>query len=240
MPITSETGHNKNVANFSTAFQILEEMGALYNPANANLKLDKLAPIKKSLADVIEVLDQKKPLYKNAVAEREVEIAKLNKLITRSLNLAKSLEIPEQSKEHLSSLAKKIRGSQTAKPRNPENAEKATISTSQQSFDSRLANLNTYIGQLSSLTAYAPNEAELQTDTFKKFHFKVASLNSIVNTAGNELLTARKNRDQILYLDQYNAMQQIKDSKAYLRSLGDLAAPYYKALVKLQFRTILK
>ena len=46
MASTSETGHNKNVANYSSAIQILEEMGGLYNPSNANLKLSALDPIK--------------------------------------------------------------------------------------------------------------------------------------------------------------------------------------------------
>ncbi len=35
MASTSETGHSKNVASFSSAYQILQEMGTLYNPSNA-------------------------------------------------------------------------------------------------------------------------------------------------------------------------------------------------------------
>ncbi len=46
MASTSETGHNKNVANFSSAYQILEEMGAIYNPSNTNLLLANLQPKK--------------------------------------------------------------------------------------------------------------------------------------------------------------------------------------------------
>ena len=49
MASTSETGHNKNVANFSTAYQILEEMGTLYNPSNAKIQLVNLYPIRTSL-----------------------------------------------------------------------------------------------------------------------------------------------------------------------------------------------
>lgn len=45
MASTSETGHNKNVANFNSAYQILQEMGALYNPSNPELKLAILDPI---------------------------------------------------------------------------------------------------------------------------------------------------------------------------------------------------
>jgi hypothetical protein len=37
MASNSETGHNINVANFSTAYQILDEMGTLYNPSNTKI-----------------------------------------------------------------------------------------------------------------------------------------------------------------------------------------------------------
>ena len=67
MASSSETGHNKNVANFSTGYQILEEMGALYNPSNAKIQLVNLDPIRTSLQTVITELNNKKPIYKNAV-----------------------------------------------------------------------------------------------------------------------------------------------------------------------------
>ena len=53
MASNSETGHNKNVANFSSAYQILEEMGTLYNPSNAKIQLVNLDPIRTSLQNVI-------------------------------------------------------------------------------------------------------------------------------------------------------------------------------------------
>ncbi len=107
MASTTETGHNKNVANFSRAYQIFEEMGDLYNPTNSNLQLANLAPIKESLAGTITVLNDKKPIYKNAVADREVEIAPLGKLTTRALNFAKSTNISLTDKDNLTSQAEK-------------------------------------------------------------------------------------------------------------------------------------
>ena len=100
MASSSETGHNKNVANFSTAYQILEEMGILYNPSNAEITLLNLAPKKIALTAVIRELNDKKPVYKNAVAKREVEIEPLGKLATRALNFAKSLKISTTDKKN--------------------------------------------------------------------------------------------------------------------------------------------
>ena len=60
MASTTETGHNKNVANFSTAYQVLQEMGTLYNPSNAKIQLANLDPIRTSLQSTITELNIKK------------------------------------------------------------------------------------------------------------------------------------------------------------------------------------
>ena len=115
MASTSETGHNKNVANFGSAYQILEEMGAIYNPSNSNLLLANLQPKKVSLNATITVLNDKKPIYKNAVADREVAIAPLGKIMSSALNYSKSINISDADKENLASQVKKIRGDKKPK-----------------------------------------------------------------------------------------------------------------------------
>jgi len=123
MASTTETGHNKNVANFSTAYQVLQEMGTLYNPSNAKIQLANLDPIRTSLQSTITELNIKKPIYKNAVSAREFAISPLGKLMTKSLNYAKSLDISATDKENINAQAKKIRGDQKPKSVNPETTE---------------------------------------------------------------------------------------------------------------------
>ena len=55
------------MANFSTAYQILEDVGLLYNTSNAKIQLVNLDPIRSTLQNVITELNNKKPIYKNAV-----------------------------------------------------------------------------------------------------------------------------------------------------------------------------
>jgi hypothetical protein len=236
MASTTETGHNKNVANFSTAYQILQEMGTLYNPSNAKIQLVNLDPIRTSLQTTILDLNNKKPIYKNAVSAREFAISPLGKLMTKSLNYAKSLDISATDKENINAQAKKIRGDQKPKSVNPETTETDGISTSQMSYDSRIANLQAYTNQLASHSQYAPNETEIQIASFQTLHTTLVTLSQAVNSAGNALITARKNRNNILYSNDTNVIQLIKDIKAYLKSLGDAGKPYYNAIVKLQFK----
>ena len=238
MSSTSEVGHNKNVANFSTAYQILQEMGPLYNPSNPNILLPNLAPRKVDLAATIKVMVEQSPIYKNAVADREVEIAPMSKLTTRSLNFSNSTAISEKDKENLQSQAKKIRGDKSVKKINPETSESDAISTSQMSYDSRIANFNTFISQQASHPEYIPNENDLKITTLKAYHERLLVLNELVNQSGFALITARNNRNNILYNSDLNIMQLVKDIKFYLKSLGAAGLPYYKALVKLRFRDI--
>lgn len=115
MGSTSEVGHNKNVANFNAMALILEEMGTLYNPANANITLTKFEPIKASLALTMDSLNQKKPIYTNAVAERELRIDNMIKRSSRVLNAFKSLSVSEKDKRNAAALVKKIRGDNKTK-----------------------------------------------------------------------------------------------------------------------------
>lgn len=238
MASTSELGHNKNVANLAAGILILEEMGTLYNPTNANIFLSNLNPIKTELNGTIAVLNEKKPIYKNVVAHREIIIAPLSKKTTKSLNYFKSLSVSATDKENVANQVKKIRGDKSPKKVNPETTESNAISTSQMSYDSRIANLDTYINQLASHPEYVPNEPEIQIPSLQAYYQELVTASSLVNTAGNALITARTNRNNVLYYNQNNVIKLMQEVKAYLKSLGDAGLPYYKAFVKLKFSNI--
>ncbi|OWP85329.1 hypothetical protein BWK59_00295 [Flavobacterium davisii] len=233
---TSETGHAKNIANFGAAIQILQEMGALYNPSNPQLGIANLLEIKQEVEATILGLNTKIPAYKNAVAAREIAMEPVSKLTTRINNFVKSIAISQPDKENIQTLVKKIRGDVKAKKVNPETAETKTISTLQQSFDSRIANLSVLIEQLNIHPEFAPNEEELKAQNLKTLQQQLDALSKNVNTTANALITARMDRNKILYTNPDNALKTIKEVKAYVKSLGEAAQPYYKALVKLQFR----
>ncbi|WP_428224406.1 hypothetical protein [Flavobacterium sp.] len=233
---TSETGHAKNIANFGAAIQILQEMNTLYNPSNPQLAIANLLEIKQSLDATIEALNLKIPAYKNAVSAREMAMEPVSKLTTRINNFVKSIAISQPDKENIQAVVKKIRGDVKAKKVNPETTESNTISTLQQSYDSRIANLSVLIEQLNAHPEFAPNEDELKTQNLKGLQQQLDTLSKNVNTTTNALITARMDRNKVLYTNPENALKIIKDVKAYVKSLGDAAQPYYKALVKLKFR----
>jgi hypothetical protein len=241
MASKSEVGHNKNVANYSAAYTILEEMGDLYNPTNTTITLEGLLPLKATLATQINQLDATMATYRAEVADKENTINQMDKKATKINNHFKSLDVPENEKENIASQVKKIRGDGKKKtPKNPEQEDDNTISTSHQSFDSKVANFNTLIAQLEKFTEYAPNEDEITIVTLKSYTEQLAIINESVHAAGDALITARAARNNTLYFSNPHILGLMKNIKPYVRSLGQPAEPYYKALVRLKFVNIKK
>lgn len=236
MASTSEVGHAKNVANLGTGIQILQEMGTIYNPSNTNIQLANLISFKASIDNSITQLNSKIPSYKNAVANRENAIALLGKRTTKVLNYSKSLNISTTDKENISKQVKKVRGDVKSKTINPETSETTGFSTSQMSYDYRIANLILLITLVDSHSEYQPNENDINVANLQTFQQELSNLSSLVNSAGNELITARSNRNNIMYLTDNSILKLMNETKAYLRSLGQEAQPYYKAFVRLKFR----
>lgn len=235
--MASEVGHNKNVANFKSLYQILEEMGPMYNPSNPSIALTALEPIKTVLDDVIETFNTKNPLYKNAVAQRETNMAPLSKLTTKIVNSFRASGAPASDIENAESMARVIRGMKTAKKIDPETQSTEGISTSRMSYDSRTANFDAMISFLETHALYAPNETDLQILALKQFNLLQKQQNTNINYATNELLTARTARNGALYNETTGAVNLAPTIKNYLKSLGDSAKPYYKSAVRLKFTT---
>lgn len=233
--MASEVGHNKNVANFKSLFQILEEMGTLYNPSNPAITLANLEPIKQALDDAIATFNQKNPLYKNAVAQRETHMASLSKLTTRIVSSFRASGASPSDIQNAESLARLIRGVSRKSKAKPETASPETISTSRMSYDSRTANFDAMINYLETHPYYTPNEDALSIASLKAINLQQKQENAMVNQTANELLTARSLRNTTLYNSSTGAVQYAPIIKNYLKSLGDAGKPYYKSAVRLKF-----
>ena len=232
--MASEVGHNKNVANFKSLFQILDEMGPLYNPANPSITLAELEPIKTVLDNVIEEFNAKNPLYKNAVALRQTNTKPLSKLTTRIINAFRASEASQANIENLESMARVIRGMRSKKI-NPEKESSEGISTSRMSFDNRTANFDALISFLEANPNYQPNEIDIQIPALKQFNLMQKEQNANVNQTANQLLTAREARNKALYNDINGVVILVPKIKNYLKSLGESGKPYYKQIIRLKF-----
>jgi hypothetical protein len=234
---TSEVGHTKNITNFASLIKILEEMGPRYNPTIPEIKINELKIFSESLNTKVQQLVDKMAPFRSAVAKRENAFAPLGKKMTRVQNSFKSLLIPVQNKENIIALTKKIRGDKPIKKAEKlENESTETISTAQLSYDSKTSNLQAMIALLRNYPMYNPNEEEIKVEKLQALYEELKQLNSEAIIATNVLITARKERNDLLYNNPVNTIELVTSIKNYIKSIEG-ANDYLKAVVKLKFKS---
>ncbi len=243
MSSTSETGHAKNVANYEKLIASITSFGTAYNPSKASLKLPALNTQLTAAKTAIAAVNSAEPAYKNAVSARDVVFSPLSKQITRINNSLKASDISTQVAESALTLVRKLQG-RRANPKMTEDEKKVAaeagtvvseISSSQMSFDSRLDNLDKLIKLLTSVTAYAPNEADLKLTALTAQYNDLKTKNSAVITSETPLVNARIARNDVLYKVNTGVIDTSVSIKTYIKSVFGATSPQYKAISGLKF-----
>lgn len=243
MASTSETGHAKNVANFEKLVAETSAFGTAFNPSKAALKQAELNAQLATARAAIAAVNSAEPAYKNAVSARDAAFAPLGKLITRINNALKASDTTTQEDESALTLVRKLQGRRaTAKKTEDEKKAAAAegkeiveISSSQMSFDSRLDNFDRLIKLLSSIPAYAPNEADLRVEALTALYNDLKAKNTAVINAETPLSTARIARNEILYKQNTGIVDISVDVKNYVKSVFGATSPQYKLISNLKF-----
>ena len=243
MASTSETGHAKNVANFEKLIAETSAFGENFNPSKATLKLTALNTQLATAKAAIAAVNSAEPAFKNAVSARDAAFAPLGKLITRVNNALKASDTTVQEDESALTLVRKLQGRRaTAKKTEDEKKAAAAegkeiveISSSQMSFDSRLDNFDKLIKLLSSIPAYAPNEADLKVEALTALYNDLKAKNMAVINAETPLSTARIARNEVLYKQNTGIVDITVDVKNYVKSVFGATSPQYKLISNLKF-----
>ena len=103
------------------------------------------------------------------------------------------------------------------------------------SYDSRLDNFDKLIKLLSSVPAYAPNEADLKIAALTALYTDLKAKNLAVLNAEIPLNNARISRNDILYKENIGLVDVASDVKTYIKSVFGATSPQYKAVSTLKF-----
>jgi hypothetical protein len=103
------------------------------------------------------------------------------------------------------------------------------------SIDSRLDNLDKLIKLLTSITEYAPNEADLKTTALSTLFANLKTVNTSVINATIPLFNSRISRNDILYKDKIGLYYVAADAKAYIKSVFGATSPQYRLICRLKF-----
>ena len=251
MASQSEVGHAKNLANIDKVINLATQFGITYNPTNPQITLVGLATTKTNCTTVATNLANIFVTYKNDTNLREIGYKPVDKLVTAVLDNVKTLNVPQQTIDDCAALVKKIHGdtknlqatpalNKAIDPNNnpiPINDPTApnTISTSQQSYDSILANLQKLVLQVQAIPSYAPNEANIQTANLTTLiaNLSIANLGAI--TSINAYNLARNQRNLVFYAPSTGLTDIMKKVKSYTRQVYGSQSSEYHQMTAIKF-----
>jgi len=247
-----ESGHAKNASNFEQLISYCVGYGTNYNPSKASIKVASMNTLLTSARTAITNEEDKHNTYKIAIDAREILFAPavLSKLVTKIMNSLKSSDVTEQKVADALTYTRKLQG-RRAKPKikiiDPEPGEPVpgaeilieqetkNISASQMSYDNRLDNLDKLIKLLSSVTTYAPNEAELKVTALTTMLNDFKTKNSAVLTALVSVSNSRISRNDTLYKENTGVVDVAADVKAYVKSIFGATSPQYRQISGIRF-----
>ena len=243
MASTYETGHAINVANLETIITDVTSYGATYNPSKASLKVAALNTLLTSAKSAVNAVSAAEPAYKLATDARDATFKLLSPLVTKVINALKATDTTAQVDETAQTLVRKLQG-RRATPKKTEEQKKVAadagkevveISSSQMSFDSRIDNFDKLIKLLTSVTLYAPNEADLKVTALTAVLTDLKAKNLAVTTAEVPLNNARIARNDVLYKTNTGLVDIALDVKTYIKSVYGATSPQYKKISKIKF-----
>lgn len=242
---TNETGHAKNVANFDELISSVTGFGTTYNPSKASIKLIALQTLATNAKNSVTAVNAALPAYTSAVAAREAAFEPLSKLVTRVYSALKATDVTEQLEGGVLTFVRKIQGRRASKKLNTtekkiliERGETLPdISASQMSYDNRLDNFDKLIKLLTSVTLYAPNEADLKVTALTTLYNDLKAKNTAVINAATPLSNARIARNDVLYKEITGMVSIVAAVKAYIKSLFGATSPQYKQISSLKYTT---
>ena len=244
-----ETGHAKNVANFSKLITACTSFGADYNPTSAKLKLTALQTLYTDSDKAVKKVDTERKPYNLAIELRKTAYTNLNNTVQSALDALISCDdVPKGTIADAKTLVKKIKGTNrpakaktTSTPPAPDAEPTATTySTSRQSYDMRLANFNDLIALLESTSEYIPNETENTLIALKGYAADLLSKNTAVNDSYPSYSQALNQRDMLLYYPETGLVDITLKVKRYVESVSKLSATQKKLVSSLDFKKMSK
>lgn len=251
MSSTSETGHAKNVANFEDLISFCSGYGAAYNPSKPALQLTSLQTLRTSALTSLQNVKVTKTTFDNATNTRQEIFAPVKSLATRIVNALAASGANEKTVLDVKTINRKIQGARatpkvepapatnaasTPAPTEGTQPTPASISASQQSYDSMIDHYTKLIQSLTQETNYAPNETDLQTTSLNTLLNNMSTANTNVIDTYTAWSNARIKRDDILYNVLTGLAQTAADTKLYIKSVFGAASPQYKQVSGLQFK----
>ena len=236
MPLTSEVGHAKNVANLQ---KLTEQVNVytLYNPPVDNIKVANLQTLYTTASTKLNEVEDKRNANKNAITFRQSAFENLKSTCTKIINHLGILGLPQGTIDQAKSLNRLIQGGQKKATTPPEEGkeETRTVSTSRQSYTQQAENFETLLQLLSTIPAYNPNENDLKLANLNTYKDSLVSSTKSVDQTEAELNNKLIERDNILYTEGTGLYSIAQNVKKYVKSIYGATSSEYANVSAIKF-----
>ena len=236
MPLTSEVGHAKNVANLQ---KLTEQVNVytLYNPPVDNIKVANLQTLYTTASTKLNEVEDKRNANKNAITFRQSAFENLKSTCTKIINHLGILGLPQGTIDQAKSLNRLIQGGQKKATTPPEEGkeETRTVSTSRQSYTQQAENFETLLQLLSTIPAYNPNENDLKLANLNTYKDSLVSSTKSVDQTEAELNNKLIERDNILYTEGTGLYSIAQNVKKYVKSIYGATSTEYANVSAIKF-----
>lgn len=239
MSSTSEKGLAKMLGNFNSLISACTGYGGKYVPGRKQLQLPQLQALHLNAKGQLTLVHTAAAADTKAVNERQLVFEPLKDRANQVVYSLASSEADAKIVEDAKTINRKIQGTRLPKPKKPADpqagADPATISTSQQSFDSVLDNFDKLSQLVAAEPMYKPNEPELALTGLTTFIAAMEASNQAVIDSTTALSNALISRNKVLFAEPDGLVPIADAVKLYLRSIYKVSSPEYKQVSKLQF-----
>lgn len=239
MSSTSEKGLAKMLGNFNSLISACTGYGGKYVPGRKQLQLPQLQALHLNAKGQLTLVHTAAAADTKAVNERQLVFEPLKDRANQVVYSLASSEADAKIVEDAKTINRKIQGTRLPKPKKPVDpqvgADPATISTSQQSFDSVLDNFDKLSQLVAAEPMYKPNEPELALTGLTTFIAAMEASNQAVIDSTTALSNALISRNKVLFAEPDGLVPIADAVKLYLRSIYKVSSPEYKQVSKLQF-----
>ena len=241
--MANESGDLKLLGNFR---KLIDHVSAdtNYKPSNTGLKPAALEAQHSAALTSAQDVPAKLTLNMAAISDRENAFAGVNPLLTRVHGVAKASGAPKHVIDDLSTFKRRLTAKRKTKPKvttvpagdTPTVAAEKEHSSAQLSYDNVIGHVDGYLGVLSNISAYKPNEADLKLPALQAFGDDLRAKNDVVSSTYVPLSQARGLRDQLLYQADTSVVNTALLVKQYVKGAFGIQSQLYKQIKGLEFR----
>lgn len=247
MKSISESGHDKNVANFEDLISRCVGFGTMYNPSLNAIKIANMNTLRTTALAILASETSAETAFDLAEDNREIVFKPIKGFATRIMAALKSCGANDEIIKDAKIINRKIQGhrAKAIKPESqrvvdPNSPVEKTISVSRQSYDSIIEHYSKLVDLLAAVSNYNPNEPDLKISGLNTLIATMKATNTAHITATTNVMNARIARNEILYKRVTGLLDIAQDCKDYVKSVYGAKHAKYKEVSAIQFKRLVK